>query len=136
MSKAKKKGYDVGYGQPPTDTQFRKGRSGNPKGRPKKRRDIVSTLERTLAEPFTYREGDQVREMSAEEGLLFAQVIKAMQGDQGAFNGVMKQAKRCGLILPRRKSGDKKPAGILLVPDPMTREEWEQAGAEAQEDQR
>jgi hypothetical protein len=124
MSKSKKKGYEVGYGRPPKDTQFRKGRSGNPKGRPKKRRDIVSTLERTLAEPFTYREGDQVREMPAEEGLMFAQVLKAMQGDQGAFNDVMKQAKRCRLILPRKKPGDGKPAGILVVPDPMTVEEW------------
>jgi len=27
--------YDVGYGKPPTDTRFRKGKSGNPKGRPR-----------------------------------------------------------------------------------------------------
>lgn len=133
MSKSKNKGYEVGYGRPPKDTQFRKGRSGNPKGRPIKRRDIVSTLERTLAEPFTYREGEHVREMSAEEGILFSQVIKAMQGDQGAFNGVMKQAKRCGLILPRRRPGDRKPAGILVVPDPMTVEEWLEAANEPEE---
>ena len=28
-------GYDVGYGKPPTDTRFKPGQSGNPKGRPK-----------------------------------------------------------------------------------------------------
>ena len=27
--------YSVGYGRPPKSTQFRRGRSGNPKGRPK-----------------------------------------------------------------------------------------------------
>ena len=27
--------YDVGYGKPPEATQFEKGKSGNPKGRPK-----------------------------------------------------------------------------------------------------
>jgi hypothetical protein len=135
MSDSKKNGYDVGYGRPPKDTQFQKGSSGNPKGRPKKRRDIVSTLERTLAEPFTYREGEHVREMSAEEGILFTQIIKAMQGDQAAFNGVMKQAKRCGLILPRRRPGDRKPAGILIVPDPMTMDEWLGVADEPEEHQ-
>lgn len=28
-------GYDVGYGKPPAEYRFRKGRSGNPRGRPK-----------------------------------------------------------------------------------------------------
>ncbi|RYD84807.1 MAG: hypothetical protein EOP84_04475 [Verrucomicrobiaceae bacterium] len=28
-------GYDVGFGKPPEDSRFRKGVSGNPKGRPK-----------------------------------------------------------------------------------------------------
>lgn len=132
----KKKAYVVGYGRPPANTQFRKGHSGNPKGRPKKRRDIVGTLERTLAEPFTFREGDGTREMSAEEALMYAQVIKAMQGDQGAFNSVMKQARRCGLILPRRKRSDTKPVGILVVPDPMTVEEWSQVPDEFEENER
>ena len=27
--------YEIGYGKPPKDTRFRKGQSGNPKGRPK-----------------------------------------------------------------------------------------------------
>lgn len=32
-----KEGQPVGYGKPPTSTQFCKGQSGNPKGRPKNR---------------------------------------------------------------------------------------------------
>ncbi len=124
MSKKHRLNYEVGYGRPPKRTQFKKGQSGNPKGRPKQRSDIQSTLERTLAEPFTYREGEVVREMSAEKAVLYAQVLKAMHGDQTAFNFVMKLAKRCGLIAPRQDPSAEAPCGILLVPDPVSVKEW------------
>lgn len=132
MSKKHRLNYKVGYGRPPKRTQFKKGQSGNPKGRPKQRSDIQSTLERTLAEPFTYREGKVVREMSAEEAVLYAQVLKAMQGDQTAFNFVMKLAKRCGLIVPRQDPSDEARSGILLVPDPVSKEEWVKMAIESQ----
>jgi len=36
VSGEKKKDYEVGYKKPPVETQFKKGESGNPNGRPKK----------------------------------------------------------------------------------------------------
>lgn len=35
MTDKKKDGYEVGYGKPPRHSQFKKGQSGNRKGRPK-----------------------------------------------------------------------------------------------------
>ena len=40
--------YEVGYGKPPKDGQFKKGASGNPSGRPKKPADFDSALMRAL----------------------------------------------------------------------------------------
>lgn len=37
--------YEVGYGKPPKHTQFPKGQSGNPKGRPKKQQTAKEVME-------------------------------------------------------------------------------------------
>jgi hypothetical protein len=43
--------YEVGYGKPPYHTRFRKGRSGNPAGRPPRPRDLAAALLTALDEP-------------------------------------------------------------------------------------
>ena len=49
--RARKSGnYEVGYGKPPQHTQFKKGHSGNIKGRPRGSRNASTLLDEALRE--------------------------------------------------------------------------------------
>ena len=76
--------YDLGYGKPPKQNQFPKGRSGNPNGRPKGSVDPATTFRRLFSEKVTVKEGNRIRTVSRAE-LIFLQMLnKAMAGDARA----------------------------------------------------
>jgi Family of unknown function (DUF5681) len=78
-------GYDVGFGKPPKASQFRKGSSGNPKGRPKGRRNLATVLERTLQEKVVINENGVRRTVTKLEAAVKQLVNQAASGDLGAM---------------------------------------------------
>jgi hypothetical protein len=78
-------GYEVGYKKPPRHTRFQKGRSGNPKGRPRGARNLFSDLEAELRQPITVREGDATRRVSRQRAVLKRLLDKALKGELGAI---------------------------------------------------
>jgi hypothetical protein len=86
----------VGPGRPPAGSRFSKGRSGNPKGRPRSRPlpapsafDIV--IDRTL----TVTQGGRARELTLEEALQHKTYQAAIAGNRAARREVLKMiAKR------------------------------------------
>src|SRR5256714_12809089 len=87
-------GYAVGYGKPPTHTQFRAGRSGNPAGRRKGVRNLATDVRRTLRVPVKVKEGGRTRKISTQEGALMRLREKALQGDPRALDRLLELASR------------------------------------------
>jgi hypothetical protein len=52
---------EVGYKKPPKETQFLPGKSGNPAGRPKGRRNFASLMDEAMDERITINEGGRRR---------------------------------------------------------------------------
>jgi hypothetical protein len=73
--------YKVGYGKPPKAKQFKRGRSGNPKGRPKGSRNLATDLAAELGEQITVREEGRSRRISKQRALIKSLMARALQGD-------------------------------------------------------
>jgi hypothetical protein len=73
--------YKVGYGKPPKSAQFKRGKSGNPKGRPKGSLKLATDLAAELNEQITVREDGKPRRVSKQRALIKSLMAKALQGD-------------------------------------------------------
>lgn len=81
MPKKRDANYEVGYGQPPRRTQFKKGRSGNPKGRPRGSRNATTLLKEALNEQVVITENGRRRTITKKEVIITQIVNKAASGD-------------------------------------------------------
>ena len=59
--------YKVGYKKPPLHTRFRKGQSGNPRGRPRGSKNLSTLLTDALNEPVVVTEDGRKRKISKRE---------------------------------------------------------------------
>jgi hypothetical protein len=75
--------YEVGYGRPPVQTRFRKGHSGNPRGRPPG--SITDRAKRIVLEEayrsVTVKEGEKVIRMPAIRAVMRSHLRDALKGN-------------------------------------------------------
>ncbi|MAY19439.1 MAG: hypothetical protein CL955_02320 [Erythrobacteraceae bacterium] len=73
----------IGYQTPPNSTRFRKGQSGNSRGRPKNRRREIP-YDAVLGQMVTIREDGRERRVTAAEAFLLQLTQKGLAGDGAA----------------------------------------------------
>jgi hypothetical protein len=76
--------YEVGYGKPPKHTQFKKGQTGNPRGRPKGARNLKAELAEELQECIQLKEAGVTLTVSKQRAMLKSLTARAVQGDTKA----------------------------------------------------
>lgn len=86
----------VGPGRPPVEHQFRKGVSGNPKGRPRKERDLAKLIEAELDREINVTEGGNQRKITKREALATGMVNDALQGNDKARAMLIKLKSQSG----------------------------------------
>lgn len=81
--------YHSGYGKPPERTRFRKGVSGNPKGRPKGSRNLASIFRKIIQEKVQVNGPRGPRHISKLEAGVTQLVNRAAKGDPKAVREVL-----------------------------------------------
>jgi len=75
----------TGFGRPPQSTRFKKGVSGNPKGRPKGSLNVATVFLKTLREKVVINENGQRKTVTKLEAAFKQLVNKAAGGDLRAI---------------------------------------------------
>jgi hypothetical protein len=77
--------YEVGYGKPPRHTQFSRGQSGNPRGRPAGSKNLATLVSEALNEPVIVAENGGRRKISKREAIVKQLVNRSAKADWRAI---------------------------------------------------
>ena len=73
--------YEIGYGKPPRDCGFKKGQSGNPRGRPPSSKNLTILLNDALNETVAITENGRRRKITKREAVIKQLVNKSASSD-------------------------------------------------------
>lgn len=128
--------YEVGYKRPPVHSRFKAGQSGNPRGRPKKVKepDNRSALERAVMTKVQIRVGEAVETVTAEEALLQSVMVHGIKGGPADRKIALSALEKAGRLTAAEPADAKRPTGNLVVPTPLSEEEWDKRFAKPKPD--
>lgn len=118
MPKKRDTHYQVGYGRPPLSTQFKKGQSGNPKGRPQGSKNATTLLKEALSEQVIVTENGRRRTITKKEAIVMQIVNKAASGDHRSIQLLL--LNQLPLIERSVESSESAAARAQLLPPPQS----------------
>jgi len=89
--------YEVGRGKPPKHAQFKKGQSGNPRGRPRGAKNLATLVGEALDQKVTITEQGRRRKISKREAIITQLVNRSASADLKATTillGMMQEIER------------------------------------------
>lgn len=107
--------YEVGYGKPPKNNQFKPGMSGNKNGRPKGSKNTYTLLNEILNQKITIKENNESIKISKKIAMLTQLVNKGVKGDIKAISTLLPH-----MLLADIKEEDKEKVLASLSQDDKT----------------
>ena len=106
--------YEVGYGKPPKANQFRKGQTGNPRGKRRGEENLISAFKRHVLKRIKMKAGDTIRTITLAEAVILKNYNAALQKDSFAMGNIYRLAESSGEFVDLTDS--KQVGGQIAVP--------------------
>ena len=102
----RRRDYKVGKGKPPKETQWKPGQSGNPKGRPRGSRNILTMFNEALQLKVQIQERGTLRTITVREAIVRKLISQGLKGDLKAISFVLAKEPEIARYLPPREKVD------------------------------
>jgi hypothetical protein len=116
VSKKRSRNGTSGYANPPKNSQFKPGQSGNPKGRPPKSKNRKTVLKNLLFEVVSVTRGRRRERLTRLEIMILAAAKKAAEGDTRSFHNFTQWADYCESVQPKPHQANGLHIGTNLLP--------------------
>jgi hypothetical protein len=111
-SSAADSAHEIGYGKPPKANQFRKGRSGNARGKQCGEENMTTIFKRIVSKRVKVKDGDDVRSITLANAVLLKNYNAAVQGNSLAIGNMFRLAEASGEFIDQT---DAKQVGMPIA---------------------